>query len=389
MRARGLVVAVVLLAVMIRACSGLAAAQDGGALGPGVNQVLNELDTEEFEGFLESLNSEASRYLPEFDIAKIASDPASLFDPVELLHNAGAYVAGEVLGNLSILGALVMLAVLAAALQVLAAGMNERGPVFTAQVVCRMVLVIMGVSAFERSANIGLRTVENMMNLIYAMMPALVSAMAASGGIATAAVASPVLAAAAAAMGTIVRSTVVPLLMLATVLSLVGDIGGRKQVTRIASIMRQWAFAILGLGSTLFVATAGIRSGITKVSDAAAGKAAKFLAGSMVPVVGKVFADALDVIVASSALVRGALGAFGLVALALVCLFPLLKMASIMLAFRIAGALCQPLADDGISDCLWELADALQALCLAVGTVGLMFYLCLAAFAGFGGVLPR
>lgn len=362
-----------------------AGVQDAG----GVDEIVDSLDTEDITRFLERIDRELVPDMPSFDVKKIIDDPGALFEPGRVLQAAGSYLAREVVAGFGMLGALVTMAVLVAVFDGVAAGVAHRGPILTAQTVVRVILVIMGVSAFERAAAIGLETVENMSGVLYALMPSLVTAMAASGAIVTAAVVSPVMIAATAAMGTIVKLWVIPMLLMAAVLGLVGDIGGRKQVSRVAAVMRQWTVIILGLGSTLFVATAGIRSGIAKVSDAAAGRAAKFLAGSMVPVVGKAFSDAIDVVAASSSLVRGALGAFGLVALIMLCLFPLMKMAGIMLAFRIAGALCQPLGDARLSDALWEMADALQGLCVAVGTVGLMFFLCMAAFAGLGGVLPR
>lgn len=381
----------VLMVVMAAAASGAAAVAAPGdaARVAGVEGVVNSLDTGDITQFLEALDRDLAPEMPRFDIVQIIDDPGVLFDPGRVLQAAGSFLAREVVAGLGILGALVTMAVLVAAFDGVAAGVTARGPIITAQAVCRVVLVIMGVSAFERAAALGVETVENMSGMLYALMPSLVTAMAASGAIVTAAVVSPVMVAATAAMGTLVRSWVIPMLLMAAVLGLVGDIGGRKQVSRVAAVMRQWTVIILGLGSTLFVAAAGIRSGIAKVSDAAAGRAAKFLTGSIVPVVGKAFSDAIDVVAASSSLVRGALGAFGLVALVLLCLFPLLKMAGIMLAFRIAGALCQPLGDAKLSDALWDMADALQGLCVAVGVVGLMFFLCMAAFAGLAGVLPR
>jgi stage III sporulation protein AE len=383
-----LVVVAVAAAVLAGGAAVVASvAGPGGAAG--LDDVIERVNTEDITRFLEELDRDLVPQMPRFDVMQIIDDPGTLLEPGRVLQAAGSYLAREVVTGLGILGALVTMAVLVAAFDALASGVSARGPVVAAQAVCRVILVIMGVTAFERVAALGIETVENMSSLLYALMPSLVTAMAASGAIVTAAVVSPVMVAATAAMGTLVRSWIIPTLLMAAVLGLVGDVGGRKQVSRIAAVMRQWAMIIMGLASTLFVAATGIRSGIAKVSDAAAGRAAKFLAGSMVPVVGKALSDAIDVVAASSSLVRGALGAFGLAALVMLCLFPLMKMAGIMLAFRVAGGLCQPLGDSRLSDALWEMADALQGLCVAVGVVGLMFFLCMAAFAGLGGVLPR
>ena len=268
-----------------------------------VGEVVEQLDTEPLARFLRQLDEEMYPVMPDFAVERIVADPGYLFDPQQMLYSAGAFLAREVVANLGMLGALVTMAVLTAALDAVAAGVAHRAPAVTDQAVCRIILVIVVVTAFHRSASVGLETVENMMGLIYALMPSLVTAMAASGGIVTAAVASPLMVAAAAAMGALVRSWVVPMLLMSTVLSLVGDLGGRRQVARLAAVMRQWALLVLirlhvrrgHHGSRRHREGVGRRPGRAAVLT---GSICRWWA---------VFSDAIDVIAASSGLVRGAL----------------------------------------------------------------------------------
>ena len=64
-----------------------------------------------------------------------------------------------------------------------------------------------------------------------------------------------------------------------------------------------------------------------------------------------------------------------------------MKMTAIMLMFRIAAAVTQPLGDSRVSDCLDELGDALSSLCVCVATVGLMFFIGVSIVLGLGGVV--
>ncbi|MEA4882878.1 MAG: stage III sporulation protein AE [Clostridia bacterium] len=353
-----------------------------------VDRELSSLDLRSIEEFVAEIDRDMAEHMPRFDIREIISNHGSgLFDAGRLARDAASLLLGEVKLNLRLLGELIVIAVVCALLTVLGDGLGGEGPAAVAWSVCYMVIVAIGVNAFSLASHIATGAVDQMMSFMYAMIPSLTALLAASGGIASAAVVSPMMLAATSAVATVVKSTVIPLLLLAATLTLVGDISGRKQVSRLAGLLRSWSLTVLGLVSTVFVAAAGVRGGLASVSDAAAAKAAKFLSGSMIPVVGKVFGDAIDLVATSSMMIRGALGAFGLAALAVVCLHPVIKIAAIMFLFRAGAAITQPLGDARVSDCLSELANSITSLCVSVATVGLMFFICISLMIGLGGVI--
>lgn len=69
-----------------------------------------------------------------------------------------------------------------------------------------------------------------------------------------------------------------------------------------------------------FVGLLSIKGLLAGAADSAVAKGAKFLIGSFVPVVGGAVSDALGSIVSSLSLVRGATGAFGILAVLLIAL---------------------------------------------------------------------
>jgi stage III sporulation protein AE len=352
------------------------------------SEQLSQLDTGDIERFLRQVDDDVAQRLPKFDIKHIMSTHGTdLMDLPWIGRELIGYLIHELQLNLRLLGELVVVAVVCTLLCLLGAGLGEDGPAAVAWAVGYMVMVVLGVRSFCVTAEIATRAVEQMTSFMYAVIPALMGTLAATGGVVTAAVVSPFMMGATAAVGTLVKTTVVPLLLMAVTLSLVGEISQRKQLSRLAALLKWAGMTVMGLAATVFVALAGMRGGLASVSDGAAAKAVKFLSGNMVPVVGKVFGDALDLVATSSLLVRGALGAFGLATLAVVCLFPVMKMTAIMLVFRIAAAVTQPLGDSRVSDCLDELGGALSSLCVCVATVGLMFFIGVSIVVGLGGVV--
>ena len=367
--------------------SGIADSPDS-LLAEAAMEQISAMDVAEIERFIRGLDDDIAENMPEFNIIELMSNQAAgIFDLGGLARKAVSFLLREVRVNLKLLGELIVVAMIGSILCTFGSGLGEEGPCAMAWAVCYMTLVTMGIRSFSVSADLATGAVDSMISFMHAIIPALVGLLATSGGVTTAAVVSPLVLVATTTVGTLVKTTVIPLLLLAAALTLVGNVSDRKQVTKLAGLLRWWSMTILGLASTLFVAFVGVRGGLASVSDAASAKAAKFLAGSMIPVIGKVFGDAIDLVAASSLVVRGALGAFGLVSLVVVCLFPVFKMVAVMLMFKIAAAVAEPLGDPRVSDCLGELADVLSALCICVTTVGLMFFICISLVVGLSGLV--
>jgi len=114
---------------------------------------------------------------------------------------------------------------------------------------------------------------------------------------------------------------------------------------------------------------------VASVADGVALRTGKFTAKAFIPVVGGMFSDAFETVAGASLVLKNSIGAFGAVALIVLCCFPLLKLFAITLIYRGAAALLQPLGEDGVSDTLEAMAQYMYAIIGAVAAVALMFFL--------------
>ena len=238
------------------------------------SEQLSQLDTGDIERFLRQIDDDVAQRLPKFDIKHIMSTHGTdLMDLPWIGRELIGYLIHELQLNLRLLGELVVVAVVCTLLCLLGAGLGEDGPAAVAWAVGYMVMVVLGVRSFCVTAEIATRAVEQMTSFMYAVIPALMGTLAATGGVVTAAVVSPFMMGATAAVGTLVKTTVVPLLLMAVTLSLVGEISQRKQLSRLAGLLKWAGMTVMGLAATVFVALAGMRGGLASVSDGAAAKA--------------------------------------------------------------------------------------------------------------------
>ena len=154
----------------------------------------------------------------------------------------------------------------------------------------------------------------------------------------------------------------------------------------LAGLLRQGANVALGLTGTVFLGTVAAKGAAGAVADGLSVKAAKFVTGSFVPVIGKTLADATDLIVGSSLLLKNALGMLGATAIFFIVAFPLLKILSISWVYQVAAALVEPVGAGDVARMLTTMARSLHLIFAAVGMVALMFFISIVVIVGAANV---
>lgn len=93
------------------------------------------------------------------------------------------------------------------------------------------------------------------------------------------------------------------------------NISERFQVSKMSGLMKQWSMALMGLFFTVFLGFLSVQGIAGSVADGVALRTAKFATGAFVPVLGKMFADALDAVVGTSLLLKNVVGLVGIIAI--------------------------------------------------------------------------
>ena len=105
----------------------------------------------------------------------------------------------------------------------------------------------------------------------------------------------------------------------------------------------------------------------------------------MVPGVGDISGSVADMVFGSAMLIKNGMGAASLIALILICLVPLAKLAVIMAAYYVLAAVLQPVADERITECLSGMGNAVKLLFQAVFTMLVLFLLTIALTTALTG----
>jgi len=354
-----------------------------------INGQVEKLDLKEVRSFLDQLDNDTGEYLPSLSFSNLLQNirqgklPLNLKD---ILAGLTRFFFNEVLKNSSLLGKLVILAVVCAVLQNLQTGFGEGGSGQLAHGVCYLVLLTIAAASFTAAIGIGRETIDRMVTFMQVMLPVLLTLLTAVGGFTSAALFHPVLVVAVSVMGTVIKNIVFPLIFFGAILGVVSHVSERFKVTRLASLFKDIGVGVLGVSLTVMIGIITIQGVAGSVADGVALRTAKFMTGAFVPVVGGMLSDAVEAVVGCSLLLKNTLGMLGALAIFVICIFPVLKLVAMMLIYRIAAALIQPIGDPGLAESLQTIAGYLTLVFAAVASAGVMLFLMTTAIVGAGNL---
>lgn len=351
---------------------------------------LSGLSTAELEAFIADLNRDTQGLLPEFSLRDILAGLTGggfRANAQALLQGIVRLFCREILANTGLLGKLIALAVLCALLQNLHSAFEGETVGKVAYAVCYLVLATLAIGAFAISMNAGRAVITSLVRFMQIITPLLLTLLAAMGGITSAPLFHGIVVLIINIVAVAVRDVILPLLLVAAIIEAISNFAEGWKLSHLSGFIRQAAGVALGVLLCTFVGIMLVNGAVGSVGDGVALRTAKFMANTFVPVVGKMFSDSAELVIGGSLILKNAVGIAGTVAIFLVCAFPLLKMIAMVLIFRFAAALVQPVNPGRISECLNGLAGSLALVCTAVGAVAMMFFFSTAIIVAAGNFM--
>lgn len=345
------------------------------------------LDTGRLDAMIEELNRDTAPYFAPLGrdaLGRILRGEGNPWRLGDLIRGFGRYFFNEVIGSLGLLAKLVALAVLAAVLFNLQSSFSEAGVARVAHAVVLLALVGLALASFRVAVEAAATVIGRLGDFMQAILPLLITLLAGSGSVVTAGLFHPLVLSATYLSSLLVVKWVFPLLFLSAVVETVTGFSENLRLSGLARLLRQAGMVALGLGLCLFLGVIAVYGAAGAVADGVTLRSAKFMAKAFVPVVGGMFADAAELVASASLLLRNGLGLLGLAAIFFAVSLPVLKLISLILIYRLAGAAIQPVAASGVVACLDGLATSLTLVCVAVGAVAVMFLMAIGALVGAG-----
>lgn len=352
-----------------------------------MEQQLGALNLRELDKQVMTVQNEFGAYLPDLDW-KSALHPKKGFnwDLSKFFQGVMTYFFNQVVVNLHLLAKLLVLAAVYAVLKSLRTSFGSGGVSRMAHGVCYLAVMGLAVGSFKAAMTVGKEAIEQMVQVMQALIPLLLTILGATGSLVSVSIFQPVTVLLISLISTLMGSLVLPLLSISALLTLIGHLSEDFPLARLAGLSKECALWLMGIFASIFAGAVLIQGAVTAVSDGVSLQTAKFAVGSFIPVVGGLFSDALEMMIGCSLIIRNAIGGIGIVLILLYCLFPALKIISLVLTYRLAAALVQPIGDGNLVNCLGGIANSLVLIFAALALVTLMFFILLTVLIGSGNI---
>jgi stage III sporulation protein AE len=353
------------------------------------NKQMDALDLRGIETYIKSVDQEVGGYLPKLDLKQLLSDVAKGkldLKIMDFFDGLFKYLFKEIVANSKLLGQLIILAIICAILQNVQNAFEEGTVSKIAYAVCYLVVISLAISSFTIAVNIGRETIQVMGDFMKVILPILLTLLASMGSITSAAILHPILIASISVISMVIQNIIFPLIFFSVILSIVTNISDKFEVTKLAGLLKTTSLGLLGLVLSAFLGVIVVHGIAGSVADGVTLRTAKYVTGTFVPIVGGMFSDALEAVVGASLLLKNSIGIIGVLIIFALCLFPVIKILSLVIIYKLSAAIIQPLGNGKIVECLNTMGNSLTLVFAAVASVGLMFFFVIAIVVGAGNL---
>ncbi len=350
-----------------------------------VEEELRHLDLQDPYSLLRRMDQETLELLPEWDPAAWAKDGLKL----DLPGLAGKIIRllwREVVVNFNLLGKLLVLAVIAAVLARFQQAWDREGPGRLAESIIYLVLMGLVLQSFHFTLNLARGSLDRVTEFVQALLPGIFTLLTAAGGLTLASICHPVVWTGIALVVRAIKDLVFPLIYFAGIIGLVSMLAEGFSLSKLGGLARKLAIGLLGLLVALFLGVITIQGISVAVAEGVGFRAAKFVTGTFVPLVGSALADSMELAAGCSLLIKNGLGLFGAVAAVLICLHPAVKILAVALIYYLGSALVQPTGEERLAAALHEVGNIFLMVFAALAITGLMFFFCLTILTGLGNM---
>lgn len=236
-----------------------------------------------------------------------------------------------------------------------------------------LIIVAIIVNTFTGMLQIVQDAISNVVEFMNLLIPILITLMLTTGSIASSGVAETALLFIINIVGNLINNLVIPLILVATSLSIVSNFSDRVHVDKLSKFIKSSVIWILGVVLTVFVCVLSIEGTLSKSVDGLTSKTAKAAVSTFIPVVGKVIGDSVDTVIGCANILKNAVGVIGVLIIFSIVAFPIIKVAIMWALIRLVSALSEAIADTKIVKLLDSIADSYKTLFGILISVSVMF----------------
>ncbi len=239
------------------------------------------------------------------------------------------------------------------------------------------IIVVLVLSIVIRMIALTSSTISSLKGQMDGIFPILLTFLTAIGGTTSASVYQPAMTLLTGTIVNILTNILLPIFIFSVVFSVVSNLSNTIKLDKFTSFFNSTFKWITGLIFTIFSAFLSIQGVTAGTIDGISIRTAKYAIRSYVPILGSYLSDGMGLILASSNLIKNAVGATGLFMLLATILVPLIEMMLFMLMLKLVAGIIEPLGNSQVANFISSLSKSMVLLVVLLIAVGFVYFIML------------
>ena len=383
MKIKTIIMSLIIFVIMTSSCFAVEA-DNKNITDEYISQQLSSIRIDSLENYFTSQyplnNIDVKTYI--FDLIKGKKNITDLINKDTIT----GYLFKEIKVNLKIFVWILVLALMSSLLKNLDNSFSSGTISKISNYVIFIMIISLGFIGYKEILSLCKDTIDNMVNFMEIAIPIEIALLVTLGFPITSLMLNPIFIGGTIVINMVFKSVLIVTMTVAFALLIINSISQNMKFEKLLKFLKQMNLFMI---ATLFIAYLGLVSiqGLYVTSfDKFSVSSVKFAIGNFIPVIGGFVSDSVDVLLSASYLLKSVLGSVGLVILIGICILPCIKMIVVILMYKIAAILIEPIEDGSISKYLNEMGNLVSILLASVSIVGIMFFITIAVLATMGGV---
>ena len=235
-----------------------------------------------------------------------------------------------------------------------------------------IVIIFLGTSLLQiiKTTTSTLTTIKGTFDGIF---PILLTLLTALGGTVSVGIYQPAIALISNIIITFITYILLPLFIFSIIFSIVGNLSNNLNLNKFVSFLQSTFKWTIGLCFTIFLGFVSIQGIMAGAVDGLSIRTAKYAIKSYVPIVGGYVSDGLSIIMASSSLIKNAIGGVGLFLLLASIISPVINLVIFNLSLKFMAGIIEPIGDKKTSSFISDISKSLNLLVALLVAISFMY----------------
>ncbi len=321
----------------------------------------------------EALPYDAESFLRDKGISPDDPDSITKLTPKTVISYMWEKLKYSAAAPVRLFGIVLSVIILGAASGAAADSLGNKGSIGLYRTITVMIAIILTVPSMESCIKNAAQTLKCGSEFMLCYVPVFAGISAAAGNAASSLSYNAIVLLIAEVSVNIASDMLMPVISVCMAMNIIDAVNPTFSLSSVTGLMKKMTTLLLGFGMTVFTGLLSIQSIVGASADTLGVKAAKFVVSNFVPVVGSAVADAYSTMRSGLGLLRGAAGAFGIIALCVTLLPPVLETLCLYLAMTAGEAAAEMFGVKELGTFFKGAASVLSLTAAVLACFGVMF----------------